>query len=63
MPSTRCGRPSARAAAATSPAASCSLMYVEEIVTPSSTSSGTPSAVKSYFSPSLASMGTSPAAL
>ena len=38
-------------------------MYVEEIVTPSSTSSGTPSAVKSYFSPSLASMDTSPVAL
>ena len=38
-------------------------MDVEDIVTPSATSSGTPSAVKSYFSPSWASSGTSPAAL
>jgi len=37
-------------------------MAVEEIVTPPSSSSGTPSAVKSYFSPSCASSGTSPAA-
>src|SRR5580700_6112008 len=38
-------------------------MSVEDIVTPSAASSGTPSAVKSYFSPSWASSGTSPAAL
>src|SRR5215472_3416407 len=38
-------------------------MPVEEIVTPFSVSSGTPSAVKSYFSPISASSATSPAAL
>ena len=47
----------------TSPAASMARIPVEEIVTPFSVSSGTPSAVKSYFSPSSASSATSPAAL
>ena len=40
-----CGRPSSRAASVTSPAASSVLMAVEEIVTSSSTSSGSPSTV------------------
>ena len=37
-------------------------MRLEEILIPSSRSSGTPSAVKPYFSPSSASRATSPAA-
>ena len=61
-PSTRCGRPRSAAAAATSPAARCSLISEDEIVTAPSASSGTPSAVNSYFSPSSPSSATLPAA-
>ena len=39
-----------------------SLIALEDIVTPSCASSGTPSARKSYFSPSRASRARSPAA-